>query len=449
MKIKSCSLFVTLLLALGVMCGSVAHAEIRTPAEFEPQKALWVAWPGYDYVQGFSTKKTVLDMIEAAQPYTNLVVQVREKADIAAAKKQMVKRGIDLKNIAFVAATRDDGWIRDMGPVFRYNNNVKEMVDFQFSMWGTSGIYDSFSQLEGNLDRLLAKELGLHIDSSWLVSEGGNREFNGKGTLMMTWAVEKQRNPELASSLRHYPGAQSNVDEGNQRKFMEEEYKRVFNVSHIIWLEEGLVEDPLAYQSVPGPKPGTRAYTWGTGGHIDEMARFVTPTTIVLAQVSDEQVAKDQTGIAAQTQARLEENYEILKKAKDQDGNRFTILRMPHPDMDYEMSSRSDTMNEWLAEFRFDKTLDPMPENAYIAAASSYMNFVIANGVVLVPQYFKKGEDQAIRARDAQAVAVLESVFPDRKVIGIDAYAVNLGGGGMHCITAHEPADLPAVSSAH
>jgi agmatine deiminase len=226
---------------------------------------------------------------------------------------------------------------------------------------------------------------------------------------------------------------------------MEAEYKRLFNVSNIIWLEEGLVEDPLAYQSIPGPKPGTRAYTWGTGGHIDEMARFVSPTTIVLAKVSNEQVDRDSTGIAAKTQARLEVNYEVLRKAKDQDGRSFKIVRMPHPNMDYEMSNRNDTMNEWLAEFRFDKTLDPMPENAYIAAASSYMNFVIANGVVLVPQYYEEGDDLSVRERDAQAIAVLGSVLPDRKVVGVNAYAVNLGGGGMHCITAHEPADLLEV----
>jgi len=442
MKIRSCTIFLNILFTLGLLSVSIVHADIRTPAEFEPQKALWIAWPGYNYVQGFSTQKTVLDMIEAAEPYTRLVVQVKEKADIDIVKGQLAKRGTETKNIKFVTAKRDDGWIRDMGPVFRYNGNTKEMVDFRFTMWGTSGIYDSYSQLEGNLDRLLAKELQLDIEPSWLVSEGGNREFNGSGTLMMTWAVEKQRNPEIATSLLHYPNAKNNVDDGTQRKAMEEEYKRVFNVSNIIWLEEGLVEDPLAYQSIPGPEPGTRAYTWGTGGHIDEFARFVNPSTIVLAEVSAAQVAHDKTGIAALTQARLEHNYKVLKNAKDQDGKSFTIIRMPHTDMDYEMSSRSDTMNEWLAEFRFDETMDPMPEKAYIAAASSYMNFVIANGVVLVPQYYRDGGDQAVRERDAKAVAVLQSVFPDRKIAGVDAYAVNLGGGGMHCITAHEPADL-------
>jgi len=442
MRIKFCSFFISLVLAFALMCTSAAFAEIRTPAEFDPQKALWVSWPSYNYVEAFSTKETVLDMIEAAHPYTTLVVQVKDTADIPGAKSKIAERSIPLTNIQFVVAERDDGWIRDMGPVFRYNDGAKEMVDFQFTMWGTSGLYDPYSQLEGNLDRLLAKELGLDIETSWLVSEGGNREFNGQGTLMMTWAVEKQRNPEMSASLKHFPGAKSNVDEGNQRKFMEAEYKRLFNVTNIVWLEEGLVEDPLAYQSIPGPKPGTRAYTWGTGGHIDEMARFVTPTTIVLAQVSDGQVARDTTGITVQTQARLEVNYEVLKKAKDQDGQPFKIIRMPHTDMDYEMSTRDDIMNEWLAEFRFDKTLDSMPENAYIAAASSYMNFVIANGVVLVPQYYEKGADLSVRDRDGQAIAVLESVFPDRKVIGVNAYAVNLGGGGMHCITAHEPVDL-------
>ncbi|MCR8922623.1 agmatine deiminase family protein [Dasania sp. GY-MA-18] len=419
-----------------------AQAEIRMPAEFEPQKALWVAWPSYTYVNGFSTTEPVLDIIDAAQAHTTVVVQVKNANNINSIKNQITNHGTPLTNVEFVAATRDDMWIRDMGPVFRYNGTKKEMVDFQFTGWGAYGLYEPYSQTEGNLDKLLAEKLDLDIHSSWLIHEGGNHEFNGQGTMMLTWAVEDQRNPEGQSELKHYIYGEDNSTNGTKRAIIEDEFKRIFNVEKIIWLEQGLVEDPFAFTSIPGPLPGTKAYTFGTGGHIDEYARFVGPNTIALAEITNEQVANDPTGIAALSQQRLEANYQVLQNATDQDGNPFTIVRMPHTDMSYEMTNRGDTMNSWLSEFLFDDTLDPLPNSVYIAAASSYMNFVIANGVVIVPQYYQPGDDLGVQQRDQQAISVLQSVFPNRSVVGVNPYAINLGGGGMHCITAHEPADL-------
>ncbi|WP_339673490.1 agmatine deiminase family protein [Dasania marina] len=440
---KSRTLLAGLAIAAATLTfASTLHAEIRMPAEFEPQKALWVAWPTYTYVNGFSTTVPVLNIIAAAQAHTTVVVQVIKTNDISNIRTQIINRGIPLDNIEFMAAKRDDMWLRDMGPVFRYNGTKKEMVDFQFTGWGAYGLYEPYSQTEGNLDKLLAGKLGLDIQSSWLVHEGGNHEFNGQGTMMLTWAVEDQRNPEGQSELKHYIYGEDNSVNGTKRAIIEDEFKRVFNVKKFLWLEQGLVEDPFAFTSIPGPQPGTKAYTFGTGGHVDEYARFVGPNTIALAEITDEQVAHDTSGIAALSQQRLEANFQVLKKARDQDGNLFTIVRMPHTDMSYELTNRSDTMNVWLSEFLFDDTLDSLPNSVYIAAASSYMNFVIANGVIIVPQYYQAGGDLGVQQRDQQAISVLQSVFPNRSVVGVNPYAINLGGGGMHCITAHEPADL-------
>jgi agmatine deiminase len=72
-------------------------------------------------------------------------------------------------------------------------------------------------------------------------------------------------------------------------------------------------------------------------------------------------------------------------------------------------------------------------------AAASYLNFLIANGCVLVPAYYRPGADPEVKKRDEQAQSILRSVFPQKKIIPIDALAVNFGGGGIHCITINEP----------
>jgi agmatine deiminase len=86
-----------------------------------------------------------------------------------------------------------------------------------------------------------------------------------------------------------------------------------------------------------------------------------------------------------------------------------------------------------------DGTVFPKGKPVKVIAAASYLNFLIANDCVLMPKYWKEGLPLAVKERDAEALSILQSVFPGKKIIALDVLAVNLGGGGIHCITRNEP----------
>ncbi|MFA5880429.1 MAG: agmatine deiminase family protein [Candidatus Margulisiibacteriota bacterium] len=151
--------------------------------------------------------------------------------------------------------------------------------------------------------------------------------------------------------------------------------KKLLGVKKIVWLPLGLLNDH-------------------TDGHIDEVARFVGPSKILCAYEDDEK----------------NKNYEILKNSTDQDGNKFEIIKLPMPHMIYDKSSK---------EFNGKQ------------APVSYANFYIGNKTVLVSIF----NDQ----NDEKAISIIQSCFPDRKVIGIDCRDLIYGGGTIHCITQQEP----------
>jgi agmatine deiminase len=290
-------------------------------------------------------------------------------------------------------------------------------------VWGYEDPNSEGSKAEERVDRDIAKAMNLDVISTEIISEGGNREFNGKGVMLTVKSVETQRNPEKT------------LEE------LEAQYKRVLGVTKIIWLERGLYEDDLTFEGpLPGPTGKKEAYTViTTGGHIDEFCRFVSPDTILLAEVTAEEAAHDP--IASENRKRLEENYDILKHATDQDGNTFKIIRMHLPYVIYDYLQPGDGVYDYISELEYQNGHKfPKGEKVMVIAASSYHNFLVTNGVVLAQKYWKPGMPGIIKKRDQESMAILQNVFPDRKIVPLDPMAVNIGGGGIHCITQQEPA---------
>ncbi len=161
------------------------------------------------------------------------------------------------------------------------------------------------------------------------------------------------------------------------QKEIENVLKKFLGVRHILWLGEGIVGDD-------------------TDGHIDDITRFVRPDTILTALEEDPSDPNHHP---------LQENLKRLKLMKDQDGRAFNILTlpMPHPILDDE-----------------GKRLP-----------ASYANFYIANRVVLAPIF---GNSQ-----DEKAIQILQRVFPDRKIIGINCQDLVWGLGAIHCVTQQQP----------
>jgi agmatine deiminase len=160
---------------------------------------------------------------------------------------------------------------------------------------------------------------------------------------------------------------------------IEEHLQRYLGATNILWLDEGIVGDD-------------------TDGHIDDLARFVDEHTIVAAL---EQNTNDEN------YAILRKNYEFLKKMKDQDVQPFTIVPLPMPD-------------------------PVMYQNQRLPA--SYLNFYIANTVVVVPTFRCK--------KDQEAITTLQKIFSQRKVVGIDAVDWVWGLGTCHCSTMQIPASV-------
>ncbi|MGC9188732.1 MAG: agmatine deiminase family protein [Sulfurihydrogenibium sp.] len=157
---------------------------------------------------------------------------------------------------------------------------------------------------------------------------------------------------------------------------IEENLKRYFGVEKVLWLKEGIVGDD-------------------TDGHIDDITRFVDVDTVVT-------VIEDNKN--DENYEILKENYEILKTFTDLNGKPLNIITLPMPDPVYYKGER-------------------LP--------ASYANFYISNYAVVVPT-FRCDKDKI-------AIQILQSIFKDRKVIGIDAYDIVVGLGTFHCLTQQVP----------
>ena len=149
----------------------------------------------------------------------------------------------------------------------------------------------------------------------------------------------------------------------------------------VIWIDEGLQGDH-------------------TDGHIDNIARFAGPHRVVCQSPAGEHDPNAQT---------LDHIARTLEHASDANGRRLDVVRIPSPGL----------YRNALGE----------------ASPASHMNFIIANGVVVVPVYGTASQDAALCA--------LQNVFPDRKVVGVPSRGLlgcgTAGGGSFHCITQQEP----------
>lgn len=352
------------------------------PGEFEKQQALWLQWPEEEYSTASDPVYPVfIDIIKALEPYERVNLIVRSQDEIPRVEDMLKASGYNGKNLYYYVIDHLSIWARDVGPIFvKDNQNRLHIVDFGFNNYGR-GASQYFIDTESQIHRAVAQQLNLPLAGTNLVSEGGGIESNGRGTIMLTESVALNRNP------------------GMTKEEIENEYKRVLGAKKVIWLKQGLAEDDLI-----------------TRGHINEIARFADPHTILLAQVLPEDRYTNSTAEASYQ--RMEENYNILLNSTDQDGQPFRIIRVPMPPTLYG---------------ELDAT-GKIP-------VRSYLNYAVTNGAVLIPTYWQPGRSEKIKAVEDQVRGIFQSLFPGRKIVSINAESVNLWGGGLHCITQHMPAN--------
>ncbi|KNY27059.1 agmatine deiminase family protein [Pseudobacteroides cellulosolvens] len=355
--------------------------QYRFPAEFDKQQAIWMQWPSEVYNQASRPVIPVmLKIIKALASHVRVNIASRSVDEIVTGRKLLKQSGYTGQNVHFYVINHMSIWARDVGPIFVKDvQNKLRVVDFKFNNYSRGGS-QYYIDVENQVDTLTAKLYGFPVIKSSLISEGGAVETNGRGTIMLTESVLLKRNPDLT------------------KQQIENEFKRVLGIKKVVWLKKGLAEDDNI-----------------TSGHINEIARFASPNTILLAYVK----AGDRylNNYSKESYLRMEENYNILKNSTDQDGKPFRIIRVPVP-----------------------PTLYNVTDSAGRLPIRSYLNYAVTNGAVIMQTYWRQGRSSALKETEDGVKEILKGVYPGRKVIGIDTESLNLWGGGIHCITQHMPA---------
>ena len=378
---------------------SLKEEQFTFPAEWEKHEAIWMTWRMPPSSRRIAKSHTVIEIIKTLTPHVKVNLFIDNDSVVNSIYELFAIAGINKNKVQMFVYPLPYSNVRDPGPVFLKSNKGNLMIaDMKWNFYGrhSNQKREANSKRVDSIDHFVAGKFNLPLRTSTLVSEGGAREFNGKGTLMVIEYTEMHRN------------------KGWSRDSIENELLRMFGQKKIIWLKQGPVEDD------PGKTFTLLSGKVSTIGcnHIDEFARFSSPNTILLAEVTKEESLRDT--VHKISYERLEENYRILKKATDQDGKPFTIIRVPVPELIAEPGIIDSTVTNFLA--------------------TSYLNFLVTNAVVLMASYWKPGRPAIMKQKDKQAKEILQKAFPGRKIIQLNVENLNEGGGGIHCATQQQPA---------
>lgn len=267
---------------------------MRMPAEWAPQKRVWFAWPHNeaDWPGKFAPVPYVFaEMIRViTQSGQRVGLLVRNAAAKSAAKKLLSEAHALVKNVDFVEAQTDRGWMRDCGPIWVKDGKENIALDWGFSAWAKYPNWKRDTQVPSNVmaftgdGGLIPRHKGKQV-----VLEGGGIEVDGEGSIIVTeeWLLSKKqvRNP------------------GFTRSDYEKIFAQYLGATHTIWLGKGIVGDD-------------------THGHVDDITRFVAAGKIVTVVEHD----KKDTNYAL-----LQDNLKRLKAARDAKGKKFTVIELPMP----------------------------------------------------------------------------------------------------------------------
>lgn len=417
-------------------------------AEHEENESILVTWPAVKYVwRDYNQEEVYLNVVRELQEVVHVYIQCLG-LNVDEIKNTLTENDIPLDNIEFVQFESDIinlkendpdcdpmgslSWPRDYGAeIVRNEKGERAVVAFDQALWGLCGAtkYEREAAVNESFCRWQAKLAGIdNVIYTRLVSEGGDRDYNGAGVLLTTKETEvDKRNPQYT------------VEE------VEAEFKRVLGIEKVLWVPRGTYdEEEMNIGRVPGPDNKYTAYRLGGANcHMDEMARFADEKTIILGEISEEDANKLE--IDRLNKERYDEAYEYLKTQTDVNGEPYKIVRIPVPETMY-----------FKADFRKEECLlggyaervlqgiakDEKGEVTWVAALS-YCNFIVTNGKVIAQQYYSEGLPEIIKKKDEEALRVLRECFPGRKVIGVNTYALNILGGGIHCFSKQMPPAFP------
>ncbi len=333
------------------------------PAEWEPHEATWLSWPK-DPVT-FPPKdilpqveRIYVKMIAALGAGESVHVLVDDEGTEARVLDMLddagARRGAILHRIKTV-----DVWMRDYGPIFvRTKAGELKATKWTFNAWG--GKYEELMKDDTVVDRIAPLLGRIPIERAGMILEGGSIDVNGRGTLLTTeqCLLNKNRNRQLS------------------RKQIESNLSRYLGATNVVWLKEGIAGDD-------------------TDGHIDDIARFVSPSKVLCAM---EERSSDPNHTV------LKKDFDLLSKSRDQDGEPFEVVPLPMPGAVRSSDGR-------------------LP--------ASYSNFYIGNRAVLLPIFGHENDEKAI--------GLVEEAFKGRKVVPLNCTPLVYGLGAIHCVTQQQP----------
>lgn len=338
-----------------------ARLGYRMPAEWEPHEAMWLTWPQnpYTWYRGFErVEDAYVQMIRALTEGELVRVLVDDAKTTERVYRRLEEGNVPLERVELYKIPTNDAWIRDYGPNFILNETSLALNNWGFNSWG--GKYPPWD-LDNAVPTEIARRLSIPMFSPGIILEGGSIEVNGQGTLLTTESclLNMNRNPHFS------------------REQIETALGEFLGVRQVLWLESGIVGDD-------------------TDGHVDDLARFVNPTTLVAV------VEEDPTDA---NYAVLQANWERLQKMTDLEGQPFEVVALPMP--------------------------KPVVVRG-VRLPASYANFTIANACVLVPVFEQKS--------DTVALETLARFFPTRRIVPIPGVELAVGLGACHCLTQQQPA---------
>ncbi len=347
----------------------------RMPAEYEPQEKVWMIWPERPdnwRSNAIPAQKAYSDVAKAISLFEPVVI-IASKEQLANCKKDMPA------DIEIIEMESDDAWARDVGPSFLIDDKGGlRACDWTFNAWGgkVDGLYSPWDKDDAIASSICDLENIDYYRTDNFVLEGGSFHVDGEGTVLTTkmCLLSAGRNPHMTNDM------------------IEKKLCDYLNCTKVIWIDDGI--DPNE-----------------TNGHIDDVACFVAPGEVACIYTND---------VNHPFYEASQKAYETLTKATDAMGRTLKVHKV------------CCTKNKiCLNDFDIENNDCSINRNEGDLCIASYLNFLIVNNGVIVPQY----DDD----NDTQALKEIEMIFPNRKVVGVKTREIVYGGGNIHCITQQQP----------
>jgi agmatine deiminase len=344
------------------------------PAEWEPHEGTWLQWPQNTTEPGYEMKQeyTWLNIVSALYERETVHIIVGDEPQRDHVAYQLDYFGIGHDNVDMHIIPLDDVWARDNGPIFVTNDRGELVItDWTFNGWGNR--FDH--ALDNMVPSIIGESLNIPVHKAPLVLEGGAVEVNGQGTFMATRSsiMDTHRNP------------------GKTQEDIEAILSEYLDVDHFIWLT--------------GAGRG-ECEKWGdtTDSHIDIVARFTNESTVLYNWTDDRSDPRYNM---------FATHLDELREATNAKGEPLSLIPLPVPKNGVFQIAKESI---WRS-------------SRYTDAA--YSNYLVANGVVLVPVFGN--------VYDEEAKSIIKEQFPDREIAVIDAVSLTEDGGAIHCVTQQQP----------